>query len=78
MQWDWTVTNRAWAMIGVAIKSSANSNVTLVDTVKIDASTTAGDTRLMLYDVDNGTLERVTVGAADSGGSGFKVLRIPN
>ena len=43
-----------------------------------DASTTAGDTRFLIYDVDNGTLERVTVGAADSGGTGFKVLRIPN
>lgn len=51
---------------------------TLADAGKFDASTTAGDTRFFLYDVDNGTLERVTVGAADSGGSGFKVLRIPN
>jgi hypothetical protein len=32
----------------------------------------------MLYDVDNNTVERVTGGAADSGGTGFKVLRIPN
>lgn len=45
---------------------------------RFDASTTAGDTRLLVYDVDNATLERVTVGAADSGGAGFKVLRIPN
>jgi hypothetical protein len=43
-----------------------------------DASVTAGQTRFLIYDVDNATLERVTVGAADSGGSGFKVLRIPN
>ena len=38
----------------------------------------ASQTRFMIYDVDNGTLERVSVGAADSGGSGYKVLRIPN
>ena len=38
----------------------------------------AGQTRFLLYDVDNATLERVTVGPADSGGVGFKVLRIPN
>jgi hypothetical protein len=38
----------------------------------------ATETSLMLYDLDNNTLERVTVGAADSGGLGFKVLRIPN
>jgi hypothetical protein len=45
---------------------------------RIDDSATAGDTYLMLWDVDNGTLERVTVGAADSCGAGFKCLRIPN
>lgn len=38
----------------------------------------ATETALMIYDVDNNTLERVTVGAADSGGVGFKLLRIPN
>lgn len=45
---------------------------------RFDDSTTAGNTRLLIYDVDNGQLERVSVGAADSGGTGFKVLRIPN
>lgn len=38
----------------------------------------AGETALWVYDADNATLERVTVGAADTGGAGFKVLRIPN
>jgi len=46
--------------------------------IKTDWSTTAGDTRFLIYDVDNATLERVTVGAADSGGTGYKVLRIAN
>lgn len=45
---------------------------------RFDASATAGNTRFMLYDVDNATLERVTVDAADSCGTGFKCLRIPN
>lgn len=49
-----------------------------VESVRADDDATAGNTRLMIYDVDNATLERVTVGAADSGGAGFKVLRIPN
>lgn len=49
-----------------------------IDSFKVDNSTTAGQTRMLVYDVDNATLERVTVGAADSGGAGFKVLRIPN
>lgn len=45
---------------------------------QFDDNATAGNTRFLVYDVDNATLERVSVGAADSGGSGFKVLRIPN
>lgn len=52
--------------------------ITDVEMLRIDENSTAGNTRLMIYDVDNATLERVSVGAADSGGSGFKVLRIPN
>lgn len=46
--------------------------------LQIDTTTTAGNTAMLLWDVDNATLERVTVGAADSGGTGYKVLRIPN
>ena len=50
-----------------------------VNKFRIDDDTvTAGDTALLLWDVDNGVMERVTVGAADSGGSGYKVLRILN
>ena len=43
-----------------------------------DGSTTAGDTRLLVYDVDSGAQVRVSVGAPDSAGAGFKTLRIPN
>lgn len=46
--------------------------------MRLERTATAGDTAMLLYDVDNNTVERVTVGAADSGGVGFKVLRIPN
>lgn len=49
-----------------------------VASIGFDDNATAGNTRFLIYDVDNGTLERVSVGAADSGGTGFKVLRIPN
>lgn len=55
--------------------TAANS---LVDAGEFDDDVTAGNTRFLLYDVDNGALQRVSVGAADSGGTGFKVLRIPN
>ena len=37
-----------------------------------------GDTGLILYDLDTASAQRVSVGAVDSGGVGYKVLRIPN
>lgn len=43
-----------------------------------DNSSTSGDTRLLLWDVAAGAIVRVTRGAADSGGTGYRVLRIPN
>lgn len=49
-----------------------------VEVARFDDNATAGQTRFFIYDVDNGTLERVSVGAPDSGGVGYKVLRIPN
>lgn len=48
------------------------------DAFAVDGSTTADDTRLLLYDVTAGALVRVTRGAIDSGGVGFRVLRVPN
>lgn len=49
-----------------------------LEKLRVDTSSTAGDTALLIYDVDNNSVDRVTVGAADSGGAGYKVLRIPN
>lgn len=49
-----------------------------VSMLTVDLNSTALNTRISVYDVDNAQLERVSVGAADSGGSGFKVLRIAN
>lgn len=46
--------------------------------LRVDATAVARNTALLIRDVDNAALERVTVGVADSGGVGFKVLRIPN
>lgn len=64
------------------IGANANGEVSLIaaasEAARVDSSAVARDTRFMLFDVDNNTLERVTVGITDSGGAGFKVLRIPN
>lgn len=82
--------NASFAMSDTAFTISTQTAGTGVDSLPIninpssaaagrfDDTAVAGQTRFLLYDVDNGTLERVTVGAADSGGAGFKVLRIPN
>ena len=48
------------------------------NTLALDNNATAQETRLLIWDVDNGNLNRVSVGAANSGGAGFKLLRIPN
>lgn len=42
------------------------------------ADLAATETALWIYDLDNAAIQQVTVGAADSGGVGFKLLRIPN
>lgn len=64
------------------IFSDGNNTISITtdntEVARFDDSATAGNTRFMLWDVDTNTLQRVTVGAADSGGTGFKVLRIPN
>jgi len=50
----------------------------LVDGFEIDGNTTAGETPMLLLDITAGTMRRVSIGVADSGGVGFRVLRIPN
>lgn len=56
----------------------AYDGATYVSGIRFDASVVAGDTRLLVYDVTKGAVSRVSVGAADSGGAGFKLLRVPN
>lgn len=45
---------------------------------QVDKSAVAHDTRLLVYDVDKAAIARVSVGINDSGGAGFKLLRVPN
>jgi hypothetical protein len=67
------------AKIGVSPAGAAGTQVNPpIEVGRFDLSAVAGDTRFMLWDVTTGALVRVTRGAADSGGAGFRVLRIPN
>ncbi|MEO8650501.1 MAG: hypothetical protein ABI539_15165 [Acidobacteriota bacterium] len=72
-------------LIGVPVRING-TNLYFYDTAgpelifRVDArgGLVAGETVMQIWDKDNGQVERVSVGAADSGGSGYKVLRIPN
>ena len=46
--------------------------------LQVDRSAGAGETRLLLWDVDTGVLKRVFAGPDDSAGSGYRDLRIGN
>ena len=64
---------------GNAFDSTATAvKISSVKGIASDQNETSGNTRFLLYDVDNAKYERVSVGAPDSGGGGYKVLRIPN
>jgi hypothetical protein len=41
-------------------------------------NTTANGTKLQIYDITAASLRPITIGANDSGGTGYRVLRIPN
>lgn len=80
------------AAIGVSVGTAATGNTnaydadthsfrsrdTTVTRAQLDASAVAGNTALLLWDVTAAALVRVTRGASDSGGAGYRVLRIPN
>lgn len=67
--------------INLSVGIVAGSSTT-VQTARVGVScsytTTAAATYLSVYDVNGAVLSRVSVGANDSGGAGFKLLRIPN
>lgn len=71
----WDVATHASRSAALQILISGTSEVTAA---QFDDDATAGNTRFLVYDVDNGQLERVSIGIADSGGVGFKLLRIAN
>ena len=73
-----TLTSSGGAARIVASTEAVYLRVGSDDNLEIDANATANETRMLVWDVESGQLERVSVGANDSGGSGFRLLRIPN
>lgn len=73
----WSTATHATRTSYISLKTVTSAGA-LAEVARFDKGAGAGTTGFMIWDVDNGTLERVTVGAAGSGGTGFKVLRIPD
>jgi hypothetical protein len=65
--------------LDAGIPAGSSSTVQTARTwVSARPTTTAADTGIMVWDVNGAALKRVSVGANDSGGAGFKLLRIAN
>lgn len=62
--------------VSPASVSESNNKNTLIDQVEVDTNQTANETGMLL--LINGTLRRVKLGAADSGGAGLTALVIDN
>lgn len=61
-----------------AVATGQRWGVDAVNSFRTDWTAVAGETRALVYDVNNAALARVSKGAANSGGAGFALLRIPN
>lgn len=66
------------ALAATTATASGTTPQTLRDVIQCDGNTTSGETPMLLLDCAKGTVQRVSIGASDSGGTGFKVLRVPN
>lgn len=71
--WDGTAANQDASLGGWVTEDGTETKV-----VKFRKPSSAGQTAFYIFDYDNNQIEQVTVGAADSGGAGYKVLRIAN
>jgi hypothetical protein len=61
--------------VSIATVLSANA---LTDRLQVDSGNGANTEGLMIWDVNSTSLKRVEVGDADSGGTGYRLLRIAN
>ena len=80
--WRAGSTTLSCSVNGALAQQWTNTTVSLYtagsEAFRIDATAVAGNTAMLLYDVSAATIVRVSRGAADSGGAGFRLLRIPN
>jgi hypothetical protein len=75
---------RTAAATPLHIMAGANGALTVrdvgdtTDLFTIDVSSSAGDLRALIYSVTAAAMKRLSEGAADSAGVGFKQVRVPN
>lgn len=62
----------------ISLLACPDGTAVLAESGRFDGNAGANETRFMLFDVTAGALVRVSRGAADSGGAGFRLLRVPN
>lgn len=60
------------------IEQARNGQLNRTSVLQLNDSVTADDIIMRVFDVTAATLKRVSRGIADSGGAGFRLLRIPN
>jgi hypothetical protein len=75
---DHIITSTGGTVFGVVEASDYNFFEVSTETARIDFSDSTSATALMLWNRADNSLQRVTVGANDTGGTGFRALHIPN
>jgi hypothetical protein len=78
-QWAavWDTATHATRGASLRVYTVQNAGA-LTERGRFDGSATANDTGFWLWDANSATLKRVVVGVADSGGSGYRLLRVAN
>lgn len=64
--------------LGAALSGVISLISSGTEAARVDNTGSANNTRLFLYDVNTASLQRVSVGANGSAGTGYRVLRIPD
>jgi hypothetical protein len=77
---DPSIARRAQTTLGIRFGASLMGLVVSgADALRVDNSSTAGNTRLLVYDVDSGAVQRVKAGANGSGSiASHRMLQIPD
>jgi hypothetical protein len=64
--------------LGTPTTITLTTGLVVTNAITADQNASAGNTRFLLWDVSQAKLQRVSIGVNDSGGAGYRVLRIPN